>query len=294
MPDPEPAALVAQRLRRPAALPGRGCSCVDGSITANARSAAACTRSACARSNCARSRIEWGRSFTFVVNGVPIFAKGSNWIPADSFPTRLTDAVPGGPDPLGGRRRTRTCCASGAAASTRTSASTICAIATASWSGRTSSSRAASTRSTTRSSSRTCAIEVVENIRRLRHRASLALWCGNNEMEWGWVDWGWNRPEYAGSEGRLRPLLPPHPARLVRGRRPRPRLLAQLALVRYAVRDSQRPDPGRRALLGRLARPQAVHRLPRPVPALHERVRLPGAAAAGDRSAPTPPKPTGT
>ncbi|MCS7038558.1 MAG: glycoside hydrolase family 2 protein, partial [Caldilineales bacterium] len=34
----------------------------------------------------------WGRSFTFVVNGVPIFAKGSNWIPADAFPTRLTEA----------------------------------------------------------------------------------------------------------------------------------------------------------------------------------------------------------
>ena len=33
---------------------------------------------------------EWGRSFTFVVNGVPIFAKGANWIPSNSFPTRLT------------------------------------------------------------------------------------------------------------------------------------------------------------------------------------------------------------
>ena len=37
-------------------------------------------------------------------------------------------------------------------------------------------------------------VEVVENVRRLRHRASLALWCGNNEMEWGWVDWGWKDP----------------------------------------------------------------------------------------------------
>ena len=37
--------------------------------------------------------------------------------------------------------------------------------------------------------------EVVENIRRLRHRASLALWCGNNEMDWGWVDWNWDQPE---------------------------------------------------------------------------------------------------
>ena len=35
---------------------------------------------------------EWGHSFTFVVNGQPIFAKGSNWIPADSFPTRISDA----------------------------------------------------------------------------------------------------------------------------------------------------------------------------------------------------------
>ena len=29
----------------------------------------------------------------------------------------------------------------------------------------------------------------------MRHRASLALWCGNNEMEWGWHDWNWDRPE---------------------------------------------------------------------------------------------------
>ena len=69
---------------------------------------------------------------------------------------------------------------------------------------------------------------------------------------------------------------------VVRGRRPGPRLLAQLAVVGHPVRGPQRPESGRRALLGRLARAQAVHRLPRPVPALHERVRLPGAAAAGD------------
>lgn len=31
--------------------------------------------------------------------------------------------------------------------------------------------------------------EAVDNIRRLRHHASLGLWCGNNEMEVGWANW---------------------------------------------------------------------------------------------------------
>ena len=30
--------------------------------------------------------------------------------------------------------------------------------------------------------------ETRDNVRRLRHHACLALWCGNNEMEWGWAD----------------------------------------------------------------------------------------------------------
>ena len=57
-------------------------------------------------------------------------------------------------------------------------------------------------------------IEAVQNIRRLRHRASLALWCGNNEMEWGWESWGWSESEideeirsYAEKIPELRRLL---------------------------------------------------------------------------------------
>jgi beta-mannosidase len=136
----------------------------------------------------------WGCSFVFVINGIPILGKGSNWIPADSFPTRISDEY------LEGLIR--------AAAETHHNMLRV-------WGGG------------FYEEERfydlcdrygilvwqefifSCSIyplddpqfienvrmEVVDNIRRLRHHASLALWCGNNEMEWGWVDWNWNRPE---------------------------------------------------------------------------------------------------
>ena len=37
-----------------------------------------------------RSKDEWGFNFRFILNGVPIFVKGANWIPADSFINRYT------------------------------------------------------------------------------------------------------------------------------------------------------------------------------------------------------------
>ncbi|MHB8806845.1 MAG: glycoside hydrolase family 2 protein, partial [Anaerolineaceae bacterium] len=138
---------------------------------------------------------EWGRSFTFVVNGQPIFAKGSNWIPADSFPTRISGAnleklIHAAADThqnmlrvWGGgfyedERFYDLCDRFGILVWQEFIFS--CSVYPLDDAEFVENIR----------------VEVVENIRRLRHRASLALWCGNNEMEWGWVDWGWKAPEY--------------------------------------------------------------------------------------------------
>ncbi len=41
--------------------------------------------------------------------------------------------------------------------------------------------------------------EAVYNIKRLRNHPSLAIWCGNNEIKVGWESWGW-KEEYGYSE----------------------------------------------------------------------------------------------
>ena len=137
---------------------------------------------------------QWGRSFVFAVNGIPIFCKGSNWIPADSFPTRITDdhleyLIRSAADTYQNMVRVW-----GGGFYEEERFYDLCdRYGILVWQDFIFS----------------CSIyplddpdfkenvrlEVVENIRRLRHRTSLALWCGNNEMELGWVDWDWDRPE---------------------------------------------------------------------------------------------------
>ncbi|GEC77628.1 beta-mannosidase [Flavobacterium aquatile] len=35
--------------------------------------------------------------------------------------------------------------------------------------------------------------EVIDNVNRLQNHASIALWCGNNESDEGWKNWGWQK-----------------------------------------------------------------------------------------------------
>ncbi len=141
-----------------------------------------------------QSQDEWGRSFVFVVNGIPILSKGSNWIPADSFPTRISDEYLAGLIRSAAETHQNMLRVWGGGFYEEERFYDLCdRYGILVW----------------QEFIFSCSIyplddlvftenvrqEVVENVRRLRHRASLALWCGNNEMEWGWVDWNWNRPE---------------------------------------------------------------------------------------------------
>jgi len=136
---------------------------------------------------------EFGISFTFVINGVPVFAKGANWIPADSFPTRIN--------------------AEGLEHLIRSSAEVHMNMLRVWGGGFYEEERfydlcdkygilvwqdftfACSIYPDDEAFFENVRVEAIQNIRRLRHRASLALWCGNNEMEAGWVHWGWNNTQ---------------------------------------------------------------------------------------------------
>ncbi len=137
---------------------------------------------------------EWGRSFRFVVNGQPIFAKGANWIPADSFPTRLeTERLENLIRSAAQAHQNMLRVWGGGLYEDERFYDLCDRYGILVWQEFVFS----------------CSVyplddpefvenvhaEAVENVRRLRHRASLALWCGNNEMEQGWAEWNWNVPE---------------------------------------------------------------------------------------------------
>jgi beta-mannosidase len=134
-----------------------------------------------------RQKDRWGKSFAFVVNGVPVFAKGANLIPPDSFPTRVNpqrwqqllqsarDAnmnmlrVWGGgyylPDDF---------------------YSQADRLGILIWQdfmfGGAIPPPDAAFRENVKQ-------EAIEQVTRLRDHPSIVLWCGNNEVETGWESW---------------------------------------------------------------------------------------------------------
>ncbi|MDX2185818.1 MAG: glycoside hydrolase family 2 protein [Opitutaceae bacterium] len=123
---------------------------------------------------------KWGETFQFVVNGRPVFAKGANWVPADSFVAGLTRAD----------------YARDLEAAVEANMNIIRL-----WGGGVYESEdfydlcdelgllvwhdfmfACTLYPFDKAFLASVREEAVYQVRRLRHRASLALWCGNNEL----------------------------------------------------------------------------------------------------------------
>ncbi|MCG2788082.1 MAG: glycoside hydrolase family 2 protein [Anaerolineae bacterium] len=136
---------------------------------------------------------QWGKEFTFYVNGVRLFAKGADWIPADSLPTRITKEylemlIKSAADANMNMLRVW-----GGGYYPEESFFDLCdQYGILVWQD---FMFACGIYPADADFFENVRVEATEQIRRLRHRASLALWCGNNEMEQGWCDWGWNKPD---------------------------------------------------------------------------------------------------
>ncbi|MDH3492564.1 MAG: glycoside hydrolase family 2 protein [Acidobacteriota bacterium] len=134
---------------------------------------------------------QWGSSFEFVINGIPVFGKGGNWIPADSFPTRVT------------KQKYRHLMES-----MRDANMNMVRV----WGGGIYEDDyfyelademgilvwqdfmfACSMYPGDSAFLENVRREAIDNIKRLRNHPSIVLWCGNNEVETAWNHWGWKQ-----------------------------------------------------------------------------------------------------
>ncbi|WP_426453173.1 beta-mannosidase [Paenibacillus sp. S-38] len=129
----------------------------------------------------------WGESFECVVNGIPIFAKGANYVPQDSLISRCT--------PERTERLIRDCAEAhfnmlrvwGGGYFPEDAFYDLCdRYGLLVWQDLL---FACAAYEMTDSFTENIERETADNVIRIRHHACLALWCGNNEMEWAWVEW---------------------------------------------------------------------------------------------------------
>ena len=131
---------------------------------------------------------EWGNEFAFCVNGVKIFTRGGNYIPDDCLYTRITekklDYI------LESCRRAHFNCVRvwGGGYYPSDAFYDLCEEkGLIVWQDL---MYACNVYDVTDAFAENCRQETYDNVRRLRHHASLGLWCGNNEIESAWDHWG--------------------------------------------------------------------------------------------------------
>ena len=130
---------------------------------------------------------EWGKSFEFVINGIPVFAKGADMIPYDSFPSRVTAAQ---------RRKILEAAREGHMNMVREWGGghyeaddfydTADELGILVWQefmfGGDMVPGDVAFQENVRH-------EAIDQIKRLREHPSIVVWCGNNEIETGWLHW---------------------------------------------------------------------------------------------------------
>ncbi len=137
-----------------------------------------------------------GESFYFVVNDVPVFAKGANWVPADSFTTRLSEAhyrhlLESARDANMNMIRVW-----GGGIYEPAIFYELCdELGLMVWQD---FMFACSMYPAGDAFLKSVEHEARYQMRRLRHHPSIMLWCGNNEIEIAWHTWGWKN-EYPAS-----------------------------------------------------------------------------------------------
>ncbi len=130
-----------------------------------------------------------GKSFYFKINGLPLFIKGSNYVPADALVTKVTnkqttDLIISAKDANLNLLRVW-----GGAIYENDLFYDLCAEnGLLVWQD---FMYACSMYPGDDAFLENIKQETIENVIRLRNNPSLALWCGNNELISGWFEWGW-------------------------------------------------------------------------------------------------------
>ena len=138
-----------------------------------------------------QQRDETGQSFMFVINGIPVFAKGGNWIPADSFPTRITKdkyefLLKSVHDTNMNMLRVW-----GGGIYEADDFYELCdELGILIWQDY---MFACSMYPATPEFLDNVRAEAIDNVKRLRNHPSIVLWAGNNEVETAWRNWGWKQ-----------------------------------------------------------------------------------------------------
>ena len=130
-----------------------------------------------------------GTSFTFIINGKPIFSKGANWIPADSFTTRLKKEDYHSLLESAVQANMNTLRVWGGGIYESDEFYGLCdEMGILVWQD---FMFACSLYPGDKEFLNSVEKEARYQVNRLKDHPSIVLWCGNNEIAWAWHNWGW-------------------------------------------------------------------------------------------------------